>query len=427
MKPFSVAARGKSSLQMIRRAGAISGRYGLTSAKINRILSRFVAILADFSCTATFPITAAVLGRSADVIEKYQAHNIEFAAHGYHHVDHTQLSFNELMSDLARSQQLFQKRGIQCVGFRCPYLRWNETVVRAVEQSGFQYEASPALAWDLSGAAETLNYAKALRFYGAVSAKDYPALPKLNESLVRIPYCLPDDESLDDRLRFESREAVRAPWLAILSETYRLGELFTLGLHPERINRCEDALVATLSQARALSPAVWIARLDEIARWWEARAQSTISVCCPEDGCFHITADGPDGLVILVRGLRPLSASSAWDDTYRLVEGTAVDLEADCRPFVGVSPASDPHLADFLRQQGYIVETAYRRDSHSLYLDWPAFVPEDQRLLLDRIEQGNEPLVRLGRWPGGARSALSVTGDIDALTIWDYVLRFVGS
>ena len=46
--------------------------------------------------------------------------------------------------------------------------------------------------------------------------------------------------------------------------------------------------------------------------------------------------------------------------------------------------------------------------------------------LLAQIEGGDFPLVRLGRWPNGARSALCVTGDIDALTIWDYGLRFLG-
>jgi hypothetical protein len=42
------------------------------------------------------------------------------------------------------------------------------------------------------------------------------------------------------------------------------------------------------------------------------------------------------------------------------------------------------------------------------------------------IEESKRPLVRLGTWPDGARSALAVTGDIDALTIWDFAARFRG-
>ncbi len=38
-----------------------------------------------------------------------------------------------------------------------------------------------------------------------------------------------------------------------------------------------------------------------------------------------------------------------------------------------------------------------------------------------QIESGRAPF-----WPGNARSALSITGDIDALTLWDYGARFIG-
>ena len=91
-----------------------------------------------------------------------------------------------------------------------------------------------------------------------------------------------------------------------------------------------------------------------------------------------------------------------------------------------MSPASSPYLLSFLRQQGYIVERAENAGSHSFYLDRPQFGLEDERALLSLIEQGDFPLVRLGRWPNGAQSALCVTGDIDALSVWDYGLRFLG-
>src|SRR5690606_30139176 len=88
--------------------------------------------------------------------------------------------------------------------------------------------------------------------------------------------------------------------------------------------------------------------------------------------------------------------------------------------------ASDPALASFLRQQGYIVEEAPDGEAHACYLDRPSFRQEDERPLLAQLEAGDFPLVRLGRWPDAARSALCITGDIDALTLWDYSLRFLG-
>ena len=42
------------------------------------------------------------------------------------------------------------------------------------------------------------------------------------------------------------------------------------------------------------------------------------------------------------------------------------------------------------------------------------------------IDGGAFPLLRFGRWPHGSRSALSLTGDIDALTIGDYAHRILG-
>ena len=62
-----------------------------------------------------------------------------------------------------------------------------------------------------------------------------------------------------------------------------------------------------------------------------------------------------------------------------------------------------------------------------IYLERPDFRPEDERSLLAQIEMGDWLLLRLGRWPDGAYSALCITGDIDALTMWDYGLRLLGT
>ena len=71
---------------------------------------------------------------------------------------------------------------------------------------------------------------------------------------------------------------MESTWLRILSETYHLGELFTIQLHPERIELCAKALSGILSEARALVPAVWLARMDEVAAWWRARAAAVVEI-----------------------------------------------------------------------------------------------------------------------------------------------------
>jgi hypothetical protein len=104
----------------------------------------------------------------------------------------------------------------------------------------------------------------------------------------------------------------------------------------------------------------------------------------------------------------------------------AFSLRAPCRPFVGLSPATSPRLTDFLWQQGYIVEVSMESGRYACYFDQVEFVAGQERRLLAQIEEVGRSLVRLGRWPNGARSALAITGDIDALTLWDYGLRLLG-
>jgi hypothetical protein len=172
---------------------------------------------------------------------------------------------------------------------------------------------------------------------------------------------------------------------------------------------------------------VWIARLDEITRWWKARTDAAVTITPGDAGEFGLSVRGPEGVTILARGVQWLTPASEWDGVYQRASSVEVSLRAERRPFIGVSPASAPYLTDFLRQQGYVVEPATSERLHSLYLDRPRFEHADERPLLAQIEQGDFPLARLGRWPNGARSALCVTGDIDALTIWDYGLRFLGN
>lgn len=438
MNPIAVAAEGKGLLGVVRRAQTIGRRYGLTPARMGQTLAHFAGILGRFQCGATFPITTAALARSSGVVERYQDQQIEFAVHGLFHVDHRRLSLDAQLGHFARARQIFAERGVACHGFRSPYLRWSEQTIAAVARSGFLYDSSQGLAWTLGAERETAAYRRVLGFYGARSADAFPALPSLRDGLVRIPYCLPDDESLVDRLGLTSDVPMTRLWLAILAETHRLGELFTLGLHPERTMLCATALAETLRCARALRPAVWVARLDEIARWWRARAVAGVTVeIALETGAgagapggpppvMQVSVSGPPGTTILARGVELLSAAAPWDGGYLRVSGATAALRARARPFIGVSRRSSPALASFLRQQGYIVELAERGQEHTLSLDLPQFGEADERPLLARIEGDDFPLVRLGRWPDGARSALCVTGDIDALTIWDYGLRSIG-
>ena len=425
MRALATATRGKGTRGLLKRLRSIAAHYGWSSRKILEGLEHFSEVLQLYGCSATFPVPASTLARSNGTFDRFREQGIEFAVHGYLHVDHTRLTRQTRMEHLELARRLFSEKHIAARGFRAPYLRWNEETMEAVQKAGFLYDGSAAVVWDVVREIESPEYRQAVAFYGAMHAAHHPSLPRWNDGLVRIPYCLPDDEALVERLNV-SEESMSRIWLEMLRLTYEHGELFTLGLHPERFFACEAALTATLRHASKARPHVWMARLEDIAEWWIARARTEIAIRETIDGRLHVSVRGPDGLTVLARGVA-LEAQSLhpWDDRFQVVRGNDFHLPAGRRPFIGVSPSSPPRLVSFLRQQGYIVEEAEDGHNCTHFLDRDHFEEIDERPLLLQIEQGDFPLVRLGRWPRGARSALSITGDIDALTLWDYAMRLL--
>lgn len=429
MNPISVALNGKGMRGLVKRVSTLNEHYGFTTGKMQSSLARFEKILDRYNATATFPIPGIVAGRNPKILSGMKSYKMEFALHGYTHVDHSLLSYERQLADFTLGKQKLAEAGIECIGFRSPYLRYTAETLTALQDLGFLYDGSQGFAWNvIDGAAkENLeSYERALKFYRAVSASIFPALPRLENDLVRIPYSLPDDESLVDRLRLSGSGLMAQFWLGILHKSYQAGELFTLGLHPERIRECEDALVAVLQEARSLRPHVWIASQAEIARWWKARLGASVSIAKDARGMYEVEAGGSPGLALLVRNVDVATPVESWDGAYRKSLTTPVRFFSPKRPFIGISPSSSGALESFLRQQGYIVEHTPQKEDYSFFLDYPGFQAQEERDILDTIENSSLPLVRFGRWPDGARSALSISGDIEGLTLWDYSLRFIG-
>ncbi|HID65298.1 MAG TPA: DUF2334 domain-containing protein, partial [Anaerolineae bacterium] len=354
--PVALAARAKGPFALLKRTCVIIKRYGLTPARLDQALARFIQVLKRFDCGATFPVTAIAVERHPALWGKYQAQGIEFAVHGYQHKDYTRLPLQKQLEHLAYARDILSKNGIHHEGFRCPYLRWSSDTLTAIRQQGFAYDSSQALAWDVVDGQGTSAYRRALAFYGAQAAIVYPALPRLENGLLRIPYSIPDDEALVDRLQLTSTAEIGEIWLTILRRSYELGELFTLGLHPERIARCEAPLITTLTEARALSPPVWIARLNEIAAWWRGRTAATVEVTEVGGDTLRLTVAGPPGTTILGRSVDIVEPTTPWAGDYRQVVTASCTIRSAVRPFVGISPACPSALSLFLRQQGYIVE-----------------------------------------------------------------------
>jgi hypothetical protein len=431
MQSILFSIRSKGLHKFLKRGQTITRNYGLTPAKIVQALDQFSQILREFQCGATFPTTAVAIERNGKVLKKYIAQGIEFALHGYRHIDYAQLTLEEQMVHLRRAQDAFTTAGIPVTGFRAPYLHFNKNLRTAASEIGLKYVSNQAVLWKVfdghfSPTAQ-MAYERALAFYMPWYADEQPSLPHWYEQLIEIPVSLPDDEILLDRLGNDNNNGlVEEAWSRILTETHQREELFALQLHPERITRCMPALSSLLTKARALDPPVWMATLEEIATWWRARSETTITVSNIDTDRLSLVLKGPKDSTILIRNVEVNEPTYPWINGYRRCETQTLVLKTHIRPFVGVPIDTSPEVVSFLQQQGYIVERSDWPQDYSIYLNQFSAIPENKRSLLNWIEEGNKPLVRLGRWPNNTCSALAVTGDIDALTIWDYGLRYLG-
>jgi peptidoglycan/xylan/chitin deacetylase (PgdA/CDA1 family) len=404
----------------------------MTPAKLEGSLQLFAQILDRFDCDATFPITAAALNSNPTWITQQAGQNIEFAVHGYSHLDYTQLSPDQILAQLERAREVFAEAGLAPSGFRSPYLRRSPALYSAVKKAGFSYTSNEPILWDTLDGEElelssSTGYSRALAFYDPMDANRRPALPWLRDGLVEIPVSLPDDEMLLDRLGSQaSSDLLQRAWQRILRRSHELGELFTLQLHPERIALCADALSTILGEARQLTPPVWTARLARIASWWQDRMNATADLVEVADGIWQASVDGPPGISIQARNIEVLKPGQHWVGGDWQNEASACTVRSVGKPIIGLSPICPPSVDRFLHQQGFLCQTSPQHHTFAFSVDQADFGPDDERPLLSEIEASDAPLLRLGRWPGGARSALAVTGDIDALTIWDYGRRFLG-
>jgi peptidoglycan/xylan/chitin deacetylase (PgdA/CDA1 family) len=431
---FLVRAKGVKGLG--RRAVALGRRYGVTPARMVAALEALVEVLDKYGCPATFPVTAVALARHPTPIRRLQGQGIELAAHGWTHVDLEDAPMEQQVAHMSRAQAVFDRHGISAVGFRSPYLRRNGSLRKAAVTAGFRYVSNQPVLWDVVGEVGEAGgqgegdraqaYQQAVDFYEPWSAARRLSVPILHERIVEIPVSLPDDEMLVERLGADGIQIAEA-WASILRQTYADGELFTVQLHPERAEMCIPALERVLGDARSYSPPVWIARLDEIAAWWQRRRAVRIDIVDKGHKQYDVTIRGDAEVSVLVRRAEVMGTSQTRADGYNLTWDHRFAVRCESRPCVGVSQRTDKGMVQFLKDQGYPVELSREPAGYAVYLDRPSFRGEDERFLVREIEGSKGPMIRVNRWPGGARSGLAISGDIDALTLWDYGQRLFGS
>ncbi|HEY7832803.1 MAG TPA: methyltransferase domain-containing protein, partial [Ktedonobacterales bacterium] len=433
---FSLRTKGAGNFA--RRLWTVFTRFGVSDGRTRRDLHAIVEAVADYGGTPTFFIPAVVLGRHSALIVEIAGRGAEIGIHGYVHNDYRSLDANQQLEQTERAAAVFRDAGIAYEGFRNPYLGWNEDSLDVFAQLGLAYDSNEAVIHDVVDPAALSaslrdGYEKSLELFQAIPYRATNLRPHYEGALLRIPTSIPDDEMLYDRLRVTNNGELGGIWSRILRRVYDVGGVYVLNLHPERGLRCRPALERLLAAARSQPRPVWLASLREIAAWWAERCGFTLVFTPLDAGRWQVKATCSERATILARHVAIEDAETReWAGPDRLVPARRFVVQAERCPCVALSPRTTDDVAAYLREQGYPAARAPEGDAerYALYLDLPeglgatlAERGERRAALVDQIEALDAPLVRFGCWPDGARAALSITGDIDSVTVQDFFLR----
>lgn len=416
---FVLGHRGPGNL--VKRSVQIATRFGPRPERMGGRFERFMDILDEYAIRPTFPITALPMSRNPKFAHRLIDRGAELAVHAWSHIDLSALDLAGQRQHMGRAVELFRNCAVPFTGFRAPYLHWNDDTMRVVSEFQFRYSSNQTVWWDVIdvgplGAEARAGLARGQAFYRPIQAGEYRVLPFRRDGFIEIPVSLPDDEIPLDRMYIHDVNYLAGMWRRIFELSYARGELMTLQLHPERIDFFADALRGLLSHVRGCDPKVWVATLDEIARWWDAKSHNRAQFV--RDGNqFRVEVQTCRDAVVMVRE----------GGSERILEPRTFTVDSTARPCVSVAPGTSRDAIVALADLGYIIETGERSDGYAVHLgrvENASFATIDACRRV--IAESKRPLVRFGVWPKGCRSAFAATGDIDALTIWDFVQRFRG-
>jgi peptidoglycan/xylan/chitin deacetylase (PgdA/CDA1 family) len=437
---FSIKTKGLHNF--MRRLWTVFARFGFSERRISQALFLLIATLSAYGSYPTFFIPAVVLRRHPRLMQRVAQSGAEVGIHGYVHNDYRTLSREEQERQTRLAMALFKTEQLPFEGFRNPYLGWTEEALSIFAELGFAYESNEAVLHEVI-ALESLppllrsGYEKSLSLFQAVAPSRYALRPHFEGSLLRLPTSIPDDEMLLDRLRIGDPRRIGEIWCQAFSRVYDWGGVYILNLHPERGQLCKEALKILLDYAAHLAEPVWIARLRDIAAWWRERRHFRFAI--EPLGASHwrvqITCSARASVLtrqLTIKEQKPLAEPGGASEHGQLMQEWVV--EAPRCPCIALSPATPLAVMSFLEEQGYAVTRADPSEAarYGYYLDRPqglgntrAARREACTALLEELETREMPLLSFACWPDHCRAALSISSDIDSITIQDFFLRIV--
>jgi len=411
--------RSKGADKILSRALSICRRFGFTSTKISRALHEIVRISSAHGCKPTFFVTASLLDSHRQEMMGLLNKKLQVGLHGNYHIDHARLPGKTQQTEMTIGVEKLKSLGIDVAGFRGPFLRFNDATGKAVTDSGLAWSSHHSLLFHDKVFMEPFSQSKNARnlihgFYVNESLAETPSLPFYGSDCLEIPVCLPDDEILVDRLGIHDETLLIEIWTQLLDFTYRSGELFNLLIHAERIDQIATPLDALLADS-ARRKGVWMASLGDIAQWWKQRSTFSFKVDPSGEDCYEVTANATKEASVL------LEHPDGRTEYIEPESGGHFRVSSSFRPTVFVTPDAPNKAVRWLSNEGYALEREGNPDRCAFVLNDSC--PETVRDLLAELCRGKGPALRFGRWPHRYRSALSVSLDLDAFTMLDFLRR----
>lgn len=291
MNRWNFVLKSRGIRNSVERAVAVGSRFGFRDADFLERLEYFANVVGEFGIQPSFPISTILIERYPNLATRLRRVNAEFLSHGHTHVDYTFLNRAEQQRLIRKSCDALSSSGLAPVGFRAPYLHWNDPLLQVVADAGFQFDSSAVTWWPLPSSVafsrdQEMAYHRAQRFYKPYLAHGQAlGIPYMRkEGLLEIPVSLPDDEILIDRLHVTDPQQLAHIWLGMFEASYAAGGLLNLQIHPERIFLMEKALKSLLHNASLRTPSVWIANLKDVYGWWKTMPAAMPTPLWP-NGC----------------------------------------------------------------------------------------------------------------------------------------------
>ena len=230
------------------------GQYGPLHA-----VPRILYLLEEYKLPATFFVPAWTAEKYPEQFINIAKANHELGHHGYLHERFVDLSIEEQMEVIDRSQAIFKGLiGKEARGFRTPSGDWAIQTPRLLRDSGFLYSSS--MRGDDRPYRTVINN----------EVTDFMEIPPRWEldDFVQFGYNMfPEEPSGQDRIA--SHTMVLDNFKREFDGYYRFGLCYVLMMHPQIIGKPgRIMMLEKLIQHMQSLPDVWFATGEEIAEWW---------------------------------------------------------------------------------------------------------------------------------------------------------------